>query len=565
MKTLACPRLLIAMHLICPTRKPSLLGFVIGIVGSTVAFINGSLAFAQAAGQVEELGQGQQRVTLTQTVEPSFHIEPIVHRFAARRGTTIPFRFEIRSTGKAMNVTVMPVKLRQEMSGIILHDVSGEAPDEISFKSPTEFQLAPGETTFIEGEVTVPLAKSNYLSFGVLVRDNGQRSADDNPDDDAQRVGAAVRFVTQYVLRIDIETGVKDLSQMNQLAFEGGLIDSQVGMPVAEAVLVNPTDFAFECNVRGSVESASTSRPRPFRLSMSSRSSLTDEKKYIVRIMPHSKVRVSAPVEETLFPGNQTFKVEVTNGRRAMAEQTYQVSVAGGDYPALEVSHAYLDHELSVGPAQIEIGNSGSVKRSCNLRFSNNSDKQKSVKAELVDLSGQPIEGIRLSSSDFEVKPGRTKTIRASVSSRGESEATKFGTIRLSISDEGQATTSVKELPLALVVGGRPAENIEMGELQSLVEGDMTSFRLAVTNNGQGYVPVHGQLQVASGKEQAIELADGYGRWLRPGETRELSFRPRKPLLAGKYQLKLHVETTEDAKPFDQTLVVDLGQELLAN
>ncbi|WP_068263461.1 hypothetical protein [Rubripirellula obstinata] len=553
------------MYLICPTRKPSFLGFVLGLFVVTLTFSSASPALAETAGKVEELGDGQQRVTLTQTVEPSFHIEPIVHRFAARRGTTIPFRFEIRSTGKAMNVSVLPVKLRQEMSGIILHDATGEAPDEIKFTSPTEFKLAPGETTFIEGEVTVPLAKSNYLSFGVLVRDNGQRSADDNTDNNGQRIGAAVRFVTQYVLRIDIETGVKDLSQMNQLAFESGLIDSQAGMPVAEAVLVNPTEFAFECNVRGSVESASSSRPRPFRLSMSSRSSLNDEKKYIVRIMPHSKVRVSAPVEETLFPGNQTFKVEVTNGRRAMAEQTYPVSVAGGDFPALEVSHAYLDQELSVGPAQIEVGDSDSAKRSCNLRFSNNSEKQKMVKAELIDLDGQPIEGIRLSSSEFEVKPGRTKTIRASVSTRSKSETTKFGTVRLSISDSEQGATLIKELPLALVVGGRPAESIEMGELQSLVEGDMTSFRLSVTNNGHGYVPIHGQLQVASGKEQAIELADGYGRWLRPGETRELAFQPRKPLPAGKYQLKLHVETTEGAEPFDQTLVVDLGQQLLLN
>ena len=553
------------MHLICHTLKKKILGLHFGLIVLAIIFVDTSFASAETTGRVDELGDGQQRVTLTQTVEPSFHIEPIVHRFAARRGTTIPFRFEIRSTGKAMDVTVMPVMLRQELSGIILHDTSKLAPKEIKFTSPTEFKLAPGETSYIEGEVTVPLAKSNYLSFGVLVRDNGQRSADDNPNDNGQRIGAAVRFVTQYVLRIDIETGVKDLSQMNQLVFEKGFIDSRAGMPVAEVTLFNPTNFAFECNVRGGIQSTSSSKPKPFRLSMSSRSSLNDEKKYIVRIMPHSKVRVSAPVEETLFPGNQTFKVEVTNGRRAMVQQTYPASVAGGDFPALEVSHAYLDQELSVGPAQIEVGDSDSAKRSCNLRFSNNSEKEKIVKAELIDFDGNLIEEIRLSSSEFEVKPGRTKTIRASVSSRDLTGVSKFGTVRLSITDPNLGTTTTKELPLALVSGGRPAENIDMGELQSLVQGDMTSFRLSVTNNGDGYVPIHGQLQIASGKEQAIELADGYGRWLRPGETRELAFQPRSSLKAGKYQLKLHVETSEGTEPFNQTLVVDLGQELVAN
>lgn len=530
-----------------------------------IAALIANIAAAESASRVQALENGQQRVTLTQTVEPSFHIEPIVHRFEARRGTVIPFRFEIRSTGKAMNVSVIPVKLRQELSGIILHDTSSDAPNEIRFTSPTEFELAPGETAFIEGEVTVPLAKSNYLSYGVLVRDNGQRSADDNPDDNNQRIGAAVRFVTQYVLRVDIETGVKDLSEMNQLTFEAGRIDGQSGMPVAEAVLVNPTDFAFECNIRGSVESASSSRPRPFRLSMPARSSLTDEKKFIVRIMPHSKVRVLAPVDETLFPGQQTFNVEVTNGRRAFSQQSYPVTVSAGDFPALEVSHAFLDHELSVGPAQIEVGNDGTTKRSCNLRFSNNSAIEKQVQAELIGLNGQPIDGIRLSASDFEVKPGRTKTIRASVASRSDVDRAVFGNVRLRISGGTDGSTRVQELPLALIMGDRPAENIKIGELQSLLVGDKTSFRLSVTNSGEGYVPIHGELQIASGKSQAIELADGYRKWLRPGETRELAFTPNRPLEAGKYQLSLHVETSEGSEPFDQTLVVNLGKTLAEN
>ena len=202
---------------------------------------------------------------------------------------------------------------------------------------------------------------------------------------------------------------------------------------------------------------------------------------------------------------------------------------------------------------------SSSAKRSCNLRFSNNSAVEKYVQAELIGLSGEPINGIRLSASEFEVKPGRTKTIRASVSSRSDLDRAVFGNVRLRITGGSDGSTSVQELPLALIMGDRPPENVKIGELQSLLIGDKTSFRLSVTNNGEGYVPIHGELQIASGKSQAIELADGYRRWLRPGETRELAFTPDRPLVAGKYQLSLHVETAEGSQPFDQTLVVDLG------
>lgn len=515
-------------------------------------------AFADTKTEIEDLGDGEKRVTLTQTVEPSFHIEPIVHRFSARRGAVIPFKFEIRSTGKAMDVTVEPVKLRQEPSGIILHDDLGEPPTEIVFSSPSEFKLSAGQTAYVEGEVTVPLAKSNYLSFGVLVRDRGQTSADAGTLD-GQTISAGVRFVTQYVLRIDIETGVKDLTEMNRLAFEAGQIRSESGMPIAEAILANPTDFAFECNVRGTVTAINSSRPRPFRLATPSRSSLVDDEKYLVRVMPQSQVRVFAPVEEMLFPGRQSLVLEVTNGRRALVEQAFDFSVGSGDFAALEVKQAFLDHELSVGPAQIEIGNQDNVKRSCNLRFNNNSDKTKRVIANMVDLNGDSIEEIRMSSSKFDVRPGRTKTIRLSVPSRIAGDQTQFGRIDLNVADDGNPDGSSSSVPLALIAGTRPTEQVDIGELESLVKAGQTSFRLRVTNKGSGYVPVHGELQIADGSGTAQLTADGYGKWLMPGESRELAFVPPRNLKAGQYQLSIHVETTPTAKPYDRTLIVELG------
>ena len=501
------------------------------------------------------------RITLTQSVAPSFHIEPLINRFEARRGAVVPFQFEIRSTGKAMDVQVMAVQLRQEVSGIILHDANSEPPPEVVFDSNTTFQLAPGETSLITGVVNVPLAKSNFLSFGVLVRDRGQMTTPEVDPNNPNQVKAGVRFVTQYVLRIDIETGVKDMRQMDQLVFEKGRVVNEKGMPVAETYLVNPTDLAFECGVRGTIEASTTSRPRPFRLTMPSRKNVESEERYLVRIMPNSRVALSAPVDSLLFPGKQSLRYEVTNRRRSLVEQGFAIEVARGDYPALETKLAYLGAEMSIEPAQIAVGNIQGAKRTCNLKFSNNSVTPKAVRIELRDLEGQPLEGLRLSKENIEVRPGKTKTVRASISGSTAKGEAQYGEIRVhTIGSDGQPESQT--LPLAILIGDPPGADVQVAKLESVERDGHTSFHLFVTNQGEGYVPVHAELAIADGSGRPRELADGFGRWLRPGERRELVFRPEDVLPAGRYQVSLNLTTTEDAEPVRRTLIIELDPDL---
>lgn len=534
------------------------LALTLGLAPAIGLIATSTNSLADVTTRVDDLGGGETRVTLTQSVEPSFHIEPIVHRFEARRGTTIPFEFKIESTGKAMNVTVAPVKLRQEVTGIILHDDQGVAPQELKFTSPTAFELAPGEATVLTGEITVPLALSNYLSYGVLVRDNGYVS-DRVPDPtDPTRITAGVRFVTQYVLRIDIETGVKDVREMNKLAFEHGSVVREGGMPVAKTFLINPTDYAFECNVRGTIESDTTSRPKPFRMVLPSRANLVDENdRYIVRIMPQSRVQVSAPVDELLFPGLQSLRLEVTNGRRGLVDQTFAVNVGQGDFPALEVQQAYLDNEMSVHPAQIAVGSVAGASRSANLQFTNNSPAAKSVVANLVDLNGNAIDGISLSSDSFDVRPGRTKTIRLSIPSSAKSSAAMYGDLRLRVvSENGNASET--SIPVAMMHGDAATPQINVGELMSVEKNGFTSFAMTVENQGVGFVPVHADLQIADGSGRVMEMADGFGKWLRPGEQRELVFAPQISLPKGRYQVSLNLQTTDDQPPIATTLIIEL-------
>ena len=144
---------------------------------------------------------GQQVVTFQQQVEPSFRAEPIVHRFKARRGEVIPFEFVLESTGKPLTLEIKPVNLRQEESGVIMHDEATPAPTGLKLSTPGQLVVDAGAKAVIKGELTVPLIKSNFHSYGLLVRDKGA-AAKFEPNVDAQGRPLpqhGVRFMTQYL------------------------------------------------------------------------------------------------------------------------------------------------------------------------------------------------------------------------------------------------------------------------------------------------------------------------------------------------------------------------------
>jgi len=185
--------------------------------------------------RAESSGSASKTVALTQKVQPSFYIEPVVQRFEGRRGEVVPFEFLMASTGKQMDVVVQAVSLRQEETGIILHDPSRPPSGAVRFTTPTEFKLSPGESRLIRGDLTVPLVRANFFSFGILVRDQGQMSARDTADSraDGADTKAGVRFVTQYVLRVDVETPEAAGGALGKLELHDGGVHSVNGSPLS--------------------------------------------------------------------------------------------------------------------------------------------------------------------------------------------------------------------------------------------------------------------------------------------------------------------------------------------
>lgn len=502
--------------------------------------------------------QAGKPTTSSMETKAAFRIEPIVQRFKAKRGEVIPFSFEVTASKSEMEIEIAPTSMRQEETGLILPSGGAAAEDGLRLLSPREFKLKPGESHKIKGEVHVPLAKSNFLSFGILVKDRGQLDAHRN---DLARPGetkAAIRFVTQYLLRIDIDTGVKDFTDLQQVTLEQCEIRAENGQPVAQVYLNNPTNFAFECLVQGAIESSQTRHPQPFYLGLPCRKELAIDQRTLVRVLPHSRVRLEAGIDSMLFPGHQQLKVKVSSGSHPFKEQSFDFDVDRGQFGGLETKLAFVGNQLSVEPAQIELSMVGRSPRTRMMVFHNNSDTIQSVSLSTQTLRGEPMSGLKLSSDAFEIKPGRAKSIRLIIENN-QTGMSSYGQLLVRLSDSRGGPELTEALPLALLYSEPAVPKVEVGDLLTIASEGQTRFELAVTNQSERYAPVHAHLNVISRKGRSFSLDDGFGRWLAPGETRVLRFIPVKPLEADDYQMSIEVETVKGAEPLRKTKIITIA------
>lgn len=508
----------------------------------------------------------QERVSLTRSVQPSFRIEPVVQRFRARRGEILPFRFEIQSTGKSMTLDVKAVALRQEDTGVIMHDHHSLPASGVTFTSPTRFDLAAGETLAVTGNVTVPLTKTNFLSFGILVRDSGQLSDEaTTPDDNDQtnQTQASVRFVTQYVLRVDVETGSQDTGEMSSLHFESASLIANAGMPWMRAYLVNPTNYALECQVRGRLNDASGRESDEAKLFMPCRAALLDDEKFLVRIMPNSRLRLESPLDGIVQNGDYELSLRVSNGRRVMVHSTFRGHVESSQFGAMATKVASIRNGVSLQPAQLELGRIKDTPRMSTLVLENRTDANQTLSLTPRNHEGQPLRYVLLSSDEFTLRPGRTKTVRAVLRGRA-SLPWDWGFVTVDCrSETGEIDTY--QLPLSLIHQERPETKVTAGELQWAQLDRGNAFTMMVTNSGNGFTPVDGELQLAAQQGHPFKLADGFGRWLPPGETAELKFMVPPSIQPGPHQINLRVRARGEEIIAEKTLVIELTDEMLGS
>ncbi|MEO9592720.1 hypothetical protein [Rhodopirellula bahusiensis] len=267
----------------------------------------------------------------------------------------------------------------------------------------------------------------------------------------------------------------------------------------------------------------------------------------------------------SLVDGQYDLNLQVSNGRRTMLEQTFPQTLLVDAFRALDTRIANLGPGVTLEPAQIELGRVEGTQRMLTIEISNYSEDDQQIHLVPRDHLGDPMSRLMLSKSKFDLAAGRSKTIRALL--RGISKtSSQWGTLdvirrNLNSPNDVESATS---LPLELVHQQRPVLNVESGPLQWANLAGGNAFVMEITNQGEGYAPIQGELLLGRDDgSRPHRLLDGFGRWLAPGQKRELQFHVPADLEAGKYQVRLSVRSRENLAVEEQVVVLDLTEDML--
>ncbi|MBL8827911.1 MAG: hypothetical protein JNM18_13120 [Planctomycetaceae bacterium] len=514
---------------------------------------------AQSANKSKN-GSGTKTVTLQQMVEPAFRVQPVVQRLEAARGETLPFAFVIESYGRQIDCEVRPVALRQEETGVVFHDETQPAPNAIRLETPERFTITSNQPFEIKGEVTVPRNKAKFHSFGLLVRDAGQNTKFEptKTPDGKTRTQAGVRFVTQYVLRCDIQVNNAPGEDFSNVEVKGVEIAAFDGLPTARVLLENPTESVQLFQVRGKFGDRGSRDAKLFSLIQPSRYNLEGDERELIKVLPKSRVRVEAPVPNPLFPGKHVMQLQMVAERRQVKLPELSIEVGAGDFPAQETQVVQVAEGLVISPVQLELGQAKGARRTLSVAFTNRTEHEQAIELTSQSFDGTDFAGLSISPPTFTLAPDKSRRVTLMVRSQKELETPAYGFVHVQSTVVDQQP-AVAKLPLAMLYGPRETAQVKQGELALRSEGSRQKFVLPVTNAGRGFVPVQALLLISDEQGRTMRVTAGYGRWLHPDETRELEFTLPTPLLAGAYQLQWQIRLNEQDESLNGSTAIRIG------
>jgi len=484
-------------------------------------------------------------ISVTQSFEPAFAIEPLSHRIEGRSNEVIPFQFKIESANRDAQVEVSIVGLRQEMNGQIFHDEKADMTELIRLVSPDKMTLQADKPSMIEGLVQMPRGESKYHSFGILVRDVG-RGNDITPQfnpDGSQKTQAGIRFVTQYVLRLDmVVEGVRG-EQGHQIQVEEVRMTPLDGRPRLQAIVSNPTGTAFEFELRARIRSSPSDRSfKALRLVLPVRASIQDDTRYRGRILPKSRIRMEELLPEAIAGGQYEVDLELIFEDRVVDKKTLPISVVAQDFPAQEVLIAQVGEDLQVSPAQVELSQARGGSRRQTILLKNSGKDTKSITLSAVGANQLPMEAAMIQPSEIQLPPNGSRKLSITLRSQSAGgDAVQYGKLIVSSKSDSRDYKETKELPLAIVLKQPESPIVTMTPLEWVVDGAYPGFVTTLKNNGDTHLPLQALLTIVDSNGRRMAIPSGFGRWLMPGSNSKLEFRMEGPMIPGEYQLACEI------------------------
>lgn len=500
-------------------------------------------------------------VQVQQQVKPAFLIQPLVHRLQGRKRQLLKFEFLIEAHDRTSRLEIRPVAMMQQENGVIMPDEKAPAPDLIRLTSAASVDLTAAEEHKIMAELRIPVTSAPFLSYGILVREipiDDQKA--EGPDDEA-RVG--IRFVTQYLLRVDIDViGVKGDS-VNDLDFPDATLVSQDGRCLARVFVQNSTETAMEFSLNCQLIKQNTQAVgKEFGLVVPVRAAQTAPERYKARILPNTRLRLEEFLPHPVFAGDYKLVAEVSSQGRFVRKTEYDISIYDGDFPAQDARIVRVAEDVTIEPTRIELSLRKGGRRMESISIRNGSLQKIVVQLAPERLQGEFYRSLQLRPNRFELEPGQSRKVVVTMAADRDDKEHGYAYARLTVSPEVGEAIGTHQIPIALLTNSESKARLVPGNPQWVISNDRSGFTVPVQNDSLRHIALGGRLSLSDEFGRGFVVESGYGRWLLPGQIDELFFGFREPPPPGTYALQVHLNQNEGEPPLQMSQTIRLQSPL---
>ena len=477
-------------------------------------------------------------------VRASFQVNPLKMELLGRRGQRIPFRFQIQVADQSQVLKIRLVNLKQQLNGLIVVDPKGPPPIDVTMSSSADLNLDAQEKASIEGFVDIPRSPTPFHAYGILVTDLGTQLDPSDPTNPA-RGQIGVRFVTRYLLRIEVQVTNGRQENAKQLRIETARLVEHNGLPFVESDIVNPTETNVEFQLYGRLVDRAEKEVIPwFGLALPVRAGRQEPDRYSSIVLGRSRVRLISPVPQAVFSGQYKLEMKYVSHRRIGGERAFQVGVRDTDFPAQASTSLRVSDVLQVSPSQFGLSLARGGNRRRPLKVSNKSSQSLDVKITAHNSDSTPANWVTLQPNTFQLLPGRNRNVLVASQSGSEIENHRYGYLRVQVGSE-----KPKKLPLALLGRSKVKPVVQVGQMSWDGSGGRPAFVVPVENLGPIHVPLKGRLTVVNELGQKVEIDGGFDRWLLPGERDQVRFSLHRQLPPATYQFRYQIHTSDSENP----------------
>ena len=541
------------------------------VIISIITGILTNVAFAQdlperrAAGlpkvtAPEPPGQDLEAIKIQQQVKPAFIIKPLVHRLTARRGQSLLFEFEIEANARPTRLEISPVAMSQQETGVIMPDPAAAPPDVIQMLTKPNVLLQVGESHTIKCQMRIPPGNAPFLSYGVLVK---ELPADDEPlNDDVTKPRVGIKFLTQYLLRTDIQVlGVRG-DTVRQLQIQDGKLANRNGNAAILAYIDNPTDTSMEYEVRSPLVSRETGKRFTSKLWMPVRESQPEPDRFRGRILAKTRLRMEGALSESVFPGDYDLQLELMYQNRVYKKASFPVRIQSGDFPAQDATIVRVTRDISIVPPHVELSLRKGGNRLQSITIENGSQQKVVAKLTPQPLIGELSDWVEFRPDTLELQPGQKRKVLVTLGRKRDFEEHTYAFANVTVSPEVGEAIGSQNIPIALLTNSESLPEVVAKELKWRVTSTTAGFEVPIVNQGQRHLELAGKLTLRDQFGRGFVVEDGYGKWVLPGHNSRLWFAFPQIPPPGTYTVEAEIEQGVGIAPVELNHTIQLRSAL---